>query len=304
MNLPKRPRRSMRSPPSSGHASPDGDAGLLAAHLLLGPGQVTLERLVELLHGLDPAELALLDLVEVVLHLGGEGHVHDVAEERHQLVGHGHAELGREQRAPLAVDVAAVVDDRGQDRGVGGRPADPQLLQGLDERGLGEARRRLGEVLLGIEAQQRQHLALLQRRHRALGVLVGGRVFLLAALHVDRREALELHRLALGAEHGVAGRDVGRHGVVHGRHQLAGHEALPDQPIERELVLGERAGHAARVAAHVARAGWPRGPPGRCRATCRRAAPPAGTRRRSARSPTAAPPACASAAMRTESVRM
>src|SRR5882762_2021065 len=130
-------------------------ADLLAGHLPLGPGEVTLERLVELPHRVDPLALALLDLVEVVFHLGGELDVHDVLEVRDELVGDGHAELGRGQRAPLAVHVAAIVDDRAEDRGVRRGPPDPELLERLDERSLREAWRRLGEVLLGVEAEQR-----------------------------------------------------------------------------------------------------------------------------------------------------
>src|SRR5207237_2798073 len=55
-----------------------GLAGLLAAHLLLRPGEVLLERHVELPHGLDPRAFPLLDLVEVVLHLRRELDVHDL----------------------------------------------------------------------------------------------------------------------------------------------------------------------------------------------------------------------------------
>src|SRR2546425_4703390 len=118
---------------------------------------------------------------------------------RSQEIGDFLAELGGEQRAPLAVHVAAIVDDGAEDRRVRRRPADPQLLQDLDERGLREARRRLGEVLARIERDEPERLALLELRHRALG-LVLDRLVVLAALDVDGGEALELHRLALGAE--------------------------------------------------------------------------------------------------------
>src|SRR2546425_1908331 len=46
---------------------------------------------------------------------------------RSQEIGDFLAELGGEQRAPLAVHVAAIVDDGAEDRRVRRRPADPQL---------------------------------------------------------------------------------------------------------------------------------------------------------------------------------
>src|SRR5437899_1004826 len=117
-------------------------AALELRHLLLGGLEVLLERRVEVLDGVRPLELALFHLVELGLHLGREGDVHDVLEERQQEIRHLDAELGGDQRAALAVDVAAIVDDGAQDRRVGGRPADPVLLQLLDQRRLGEPRRR------------------------------------------------------------------------------------------------------------------------------------------------------------------
>src|SRR4029453_17883153 len=126
-----------------------GLADLFAAHLALGAGEVALEGLVEGLHRVDPLALTFLDLVEVVLHLRRELDVHDVLEVRDELVGDRHAQLGRAQRAPLAMHVAAIVYDRPQDRRVGRWPADPELLERLDERGFREAGRRLGEVFFG-----------------------------------------------------------------------------------------------------------------------------------------------------------
>src|SRR5215831_19010389 len=216
-----------------------GRPDLLALHLALGAGEVALERLVELADRVDPLALTFLDLVEVVFHLRRELDVHDVLEVRDQLVGHRHAELGRRERPPLAVHVAAVVDDRAEDRRVRGRPSDAELFERLDQRGLREAGRRLGEVLLGLQRQQALHLALLERRNLPFRLLLGLSVLFVAALLVDRREALELERGSLRPEHALTGLDVGADGVVDGRHHLAGQEALPDEPVERHLVLGE-----------------------------------------------------------------
>ena len=110
------------------------------------------------------------------------------------------------------------------------------------------ARRRLREVLLGIEGQEREHLADLERRHHRLRLFLGHRVGLLPGLDVDRHEARELERGALGAEQARARIDVGRHRVVDGGEHLAREEALPDQPVQRELILAEIARQLLRLA--------------------------------------------------------
>src|SRR5262249_59714327 len=102
-----------------------------------------------------------------------------------------------------------------------------------------EAGRRLGEVLLGIQRQQGQYLALLERRNLPFGLLLGLSVLFVAALLVDCREALELERGSLRPEHALTGLDIGADGVLDGPHHLARQEALPDEPVERHLVLGE-----------------------------------------------------------------
>ena len=72
----------------------------------------------------------------------------------------------RVEPAFLDADVAAV-DDRRDGRGVRRRPADPVLLERLDQRRLGEARRRLGEVLGRGHVLDRVRVAALgQRRQR------------------------------------------------------------------------------------------------------------------------------------------
>ena len=89
-----------------------------------------------------------------------------------QKLGDDAAERGRTQ--PLArvfLDVLAV-QDRGHDRRVGRRAADTLVLEFLDQRRLAEARRRLGEVLLGLEAQQLERLALVHRGQRRRLVVV------------------------------------------------------------------------------------------------------------------------------------
>src|SRR4029079_7919015 len=95
----------------------------------------------------------------------------------------------------LELDVAAVLEHL-EDRGIGRGPADAELFHALDQRGLGEARRRLGEML---GDRQRLPLERIVRAHRgqAAGVLV---LFVVAAFLVEREEAVELDDLAGGAE--------------------------------------------------------------------------------------------------------
>ena len=107
--------------------------------LLLRPLERVGERRVELTQHLHALQVALGDLVEVLLHLGREVHVDDVGEVLDELVGHDLTDVVGEEPAILEPDVAAVLDRR-DDRRVGRRPADAQLLERLDERRLGEAR--------------------------------------------------------------------------------------------------------------------------------------------------------------------
>ena len=70
----------------------------------------------------------------------------------------------RGQETLLVEDHVFPLLEGGDDAGVGRGPADAELLQGLDQAGLGEAWRRFGEVLLRADAQQGQLLALFQGR--------------------------------------------------------------------------------------------------------------------------------------------
>ena len=90
------------------------------------------------------------DLVELLLHPGREAQVNDLREVVDQQAIHHLADVCRGEPLVLAPDVAPLLDGR-QDRGIGGGPPDPVLLQGLDERGLCVAGRRLGEMLLREE---------------------------------------------------------------------------------------------------------------------------------------------------------
>ena len=125
------------------------------------------------------------------------------------------------------------------------RPPDPELLERLHERGLGEAGRRLREVLLGQHLEHPQHLLGGELGQAALGVLVRP---LVASLDVDAEEPVEQQRLAGRAEHVrvAVGRrlDVDADLVEARLGHLRRDGALPDQRVQAELVAVERAGDA------------------------------------------------------------
>ena len=164
----------------------------VALELLLRPLERVGERRVELPEHLDALQVALGDLVEVLLHLGREVHVDDVGEVLDELVGHDLADVVGEEPAVLEPHVPAVLDRR-DDRRVRRRPADAELLERLDEGRLREPRGRLREVLLGQELEERQGLLGRELGEPALAVLVGAVV---AALGVHAEVPVEDHRPA------------------------------------------------------------------------------------------------------------
>src|SRR5690606_4074414 len=166
----------------------------LAQHLLaaaLALLELALEGPVEVLQHLLPVDVALLDLVELALHPAGEVHLEEGREERHQQLDHRLAQGRRVETLLLELDVLAVEQGR-DDLGVRGRPADPLLLQLLDQARLAVARRRLGEVLLGDELDELAPLAALEDRERR-EVVERAVVAVLPRLLVEASEAVELH---------------------------------------------------------------------------------------------------------------
>src|SRR5262245_16718267 len=104
-----------------------GLAGLLTDldvfHLPAGRLEIARELLVERVDGRNPVGVALLDLVEGLLELGRELDVHHLGKVRDEQIVDLHAQLGREERPALAMDVAAILDGR-EDLGVRRRPPD------------------------------------------------------------------------------------------------------------------------------------------------------------------------------------
>src|SRR5690606_22754769 len=136
---------------------------------------------------------------------------------------------------------------------------DTELLERLDEAGLGVARRRRGVVALGLEFGERERLPFLERRQlgaRFVGtrvarlvaaLLVGG---LVAAEGDDRSGCGELGVRALAS----VGRDRDGRGRPLGVGHLGGDGALPDEVVELELVAAKLRAELGGRAEGVA--GW------------------------------------------------
>ena len=173
----------------------------------------------------------------------------------------------RHERRSLLEDVAAV-DDRAEDRGVGGRAADAAVLERLDEARLRVARRRARLVPLRLErASRSSSLADLELRQPALLLLVGA-----ARRGRTRRRA----RKPREGDHGAGGAELG---VLAGR----GRRAEPDldrlaraRPSSARRSCASRSARRARARRASARArpasasgtsrrpgGSPRAPPAR-----------------------------------------
>ncbi|MNV27402.1 hypothetical protein D3C71_1185510 [compost metagenome] len=197
-----------------------------------------LERAPEARHQRNPLFLAARDGIELVFQLGGEVVVDVLGEVAGQELGYRTADIGRAEAAAFHFHVLA--EQQGlDDRGVSRRTADAVLFQRLHQRRFGEARRRLGEVLVGHDAFQRHAVARLHRRQLAAFVVILGALAVLAFL-VHGQEAGHDHGGAAGAEHVfAAGRQIHADGVERGRNHLAGHCTLPDQLVQLALVVGQ-----------------------------------------------------------------
>src|SRR5205085_446278 len=122
-----------------------GRDGLLLAPLdiSLEGFQVARELLVELAERGRPRELALFDLVKLLLHPRRVGLVEEVVEATlDQKVVDGHPERRRVEATLDALDVLAILNRRHDGR-VRRGTTDALLFERLDERRLGVARRRL-----------------------------------------------------------------------------------------------------------------------------------------------------------------
>src|SRR6185437_15127872 len=220
---------------------------------LLGAGDRRRELQPELAQHLLPVGAPARDIVELVLQIGGEIVLHQPVEEACEKGGDETAAILRHEALLVDLDVVAVLQDL-DDRGIGRRSADAELLQPLDQAGLGIARQRLGEMLLRPDGLANHRLALGHRRQAAACALL--LVGVVAILVVELEEAVELDDRAGGAQHDppIAGGDIDRDLIEDRRFHLARHGAFPDQLVEAELIALERAAHRLRAGEEVGRA--------------------------------------------------
>src|SRR5437899_5442650 len=205
------------------------------------------ERLEEVADDRDPLDLAVGDLVEVLLHPRGEAGVDDVGKVFAQEIGDDKPNVLGHERAAFLPHVLAV--DEGRDRRrVGRRPADPVLLERLHERRLGEAGGRLREVLRRVETEQLQRLAWLhlgKRRDLLLG--------LVTRFEVRPEESIEEDAASVRAQEVLTRLDVeARILEPSGRH-LRRDRPLPDERVQLELVGLEETLDAVRRPREIGR---------------------------------------------------
>ena len=110
-----------------------------------------------------PLELAVGDEVELLLEVGREVVLHVALEEALEEGGDEPALVLGDQPLLVDADVVALLQ-HGERGGVGGGAADAELLHALDEGGFRIARRRLREVLLGLDLAVGDAVALGERQ--------------------------------------------------------------------------------------------------------------------------------------------
>ena len=201
---------------------------------VLGFGHGGGEGFPETAHHLLPVDLAAGDVVQPVLHPGGEVVLDVTLEEADEEGGDEPAAVLGPEALLLQPHIIALLQDR-DDRGVGRWPADAKLFHALDQRRLGVSRRRLGEVLLRDHLAARQGLPLGKPGEClfAVGALGG----IVPAFLVETEEAVEGHGRAGGAQRrSVGGGDVDRHLIEARAFHLARYRPFPDQLVKPELV--------------------------------------------------------------------
>ena len=227
----------------------DDVADLQVARLLHRVREVAPERA----HHRPPVRAPAGDVVELLFERGGEAGVDVMLEEADQERGDQPAAILRDEPPVLQPHIVAVLQ-HGEDGGVGGGPADAQLLHLLHQARLGIARRRLGEVLRGVDLAAAQCVLLGHRRQHAILVILR-RVVLVFA--IELQEPVEDQRGAGGAQpRAVRARGVGdlhRHLIELRRLHLARDRALPDEFVEPALLGRQVARHAFGRARNLGR---------------------------------------------------
>ena len=218
----------------------------LPVQVLLRLVELCLKAAVEVREHLLPVGLSLLHLVQPLLHLGGEGVVHDIVEFVLHQAGDHLAQRGGAEVLPLLHHVLPV-QDGGDGGGVGGGASDTLLFQSLDEGGLGVPGGGLGEVLVLLQPLPVQRLPLPQVGEGGLGCLV----VLVPALLIHGGKAGEFQLRVAGPEGVAGGLGLDGYAVIDRACHLAGQEPAPDQPVEAVLLRGQVLLHVLRGEGHV-----------------------------------------------------
>ena len=176
----------------------------------------------------------MLHLVQIGLHAGGEGEVHNIAELVLHQARH-HLPQGRGVQVFAVLHHILPIQNGGDGGGIGRGPADPLLLQRPDQGRLGIAGGRLGEVLGGFGLGAEEALPLLQIGQGGLHL----RGLLILALLIDSQKARKFHLGAAGSKGIARAGDLDAHAVIDGGGHLTGQKTAPDQLIQPILLRGK-----------------------------------------------------------------
>jgi hypothetical protein len=135
----------------------------------VGLFQIIFEGAVKLLQYTDPVQMLIFDLVELLFHVTGKGHIHHIREKLVEFVGDDLGDLRGVEFFVDLFDIAAVLNRR-DNRRIGAGPADAFFFQRLDQRGFGITGRRFGKVLLGLDIDRRQRVPCLSAGSRGSSV--------------------------------------------------------------------------------------------------------------------------------------
>ena len=168
---------------------------------------------IEVLQHRLPGELALLNLVEFLLHRGRELDVEDVGEPVHHDPGYRAAQGSRGEAPRLYFNVVAVPQS-GDNGAISAWPADTQLLQFLHQARLAVPRRRLGKMLMGHDAPHIHSLLLMKERYRCEFLRILPLLFFLR-LAVEDLKAVKLDHRTRGPEQIIPDLEVDGRRIVH-----------------------------------------------------------------------------------------
>ena len=185
-----------------------------------------------------PILAAVLDLVQLGLHVRRKADVHDVGEIFDEEIGDAVGDLRGLHILALFFDVLALVE-HGDDRRVRRGTPDALVLHRLDEGSVGIAHGGLCELLLGLDGEAGKRIALRKGREQSLRLLFLARARGFGFLPYGGI-AREAERPAARFERIVAVRDLDLHCVVQRFRHLGGDKALVNEFIDAVMLSVEQ----------------------------------------------------------------